>query len=125
MTKEEMDDLLTGASWVGLWDYDKQAHVEVVLLTFKLHQTPDGQWAAECVELGVPSFGHTLDEAMSRIREATLLYLNTIERLGDRARIFAERGIKVRRGEQRVRKSVDADLNEVVSRTPVALVACG
>ena len=38
-----------------------------------------------------------MDEALENIKDATLEYLNTIERLGERDRIFEEKGVVVRK----------------------------
>jgi len=43
--------------------------------------------------LGTASCGDSFDEALANIAEATSEYLNTIERLGERTRIFKEKRI--------------------------------
>ncbi len=50
---------------------------------------------ARCVELGVASCGDTIDDAFEAIRDATLLYLTTLEDNGDRERVFADQGVAV------------------------------
>jgi predicted RNase H-like HicB family nuclease len=55
------------------------------------------QFVSRCEELGTASCGDTVDEALENIKDATLEYLNTIERLGERVRIFQEKGIAVRK----------------------------
>jgi predicted RNase H-like HicB family nuclease len=65
-----------------------------VVLTVEIHQE-DGYFVAKCLELGVPSFGDSLDEALHNVMDATTLYLNTLEEDGDRERILGERGIKI------------------------------
>ncbi len=52
-------------------------------------------FASRCPELGVASCGDTLDEAVENLRDATFEYLNSIERLGQRKRIFQERNLKI------------------------------
>ena len=54
-------------------------------------------FVSRCRELGTASCGDTFDEALKNIEEATAEYLNAIERLGERPRIFQERGIVVRK----------------------------
>jgi len=49
------------------------------------------------LELGTASRGDTFEEALANVKDATLMYLSTIERLGERPRIFQEKGIVVRR----------------------------
>jgi predicted RNase H-like HicB family nuclease len=50
-------------------------------------------YVSECSELGTASFGDTFDQALTNVVDATTEYLSTIERLGERKRIFKERGI--------------------------------
>ena len=66
-----------------------------VLLTLCIAEE-DGQFAAHCRELGTASCGATLDEARVNILDAVELHLDTLEELGDRARTFRERGIRIR-----------------------------
>lgn len=53
------------------------------------------QFAAHCPELGIASCGDTIEEAFANIHEAILLHLDVLEELGDRDRIFRERGIEI------------------------------
>ena len=53
------------------------------------------QFAAHCPELGIASCGDTIEEAFANIHEAILLHLDVLEDLGDRDRVFRERGIEV------------------------------
>jgi predicted RNase H-like HicB family nuclease len=55
------------------------------------------QFVSRCVDLGTASCGDSFDEALANIEEATIEYLNTIERLGERSRIFEEKGITIRK----------------------------
>ncbi|MEX0785909.1 MAG: type II toxin-antitoxin system HicB family antitoxin [Dehalococcoidia bacterium] len=55
----------------------------------------DGEFVSECPELGVASQGSTVEEAFHNLKDALTTYLRTIENLGERPRIFRERGIKV------------------------------
>ena len=91
----ERRDVAHARSWIVL---DKPG-VELyhVLLTFRAFPE-DGQFASYCEELGVHSQGDTIDEALDNAVEATLLYLNTIEDLGERRRIFDEKNIDPERG---------------------------
>ncbi|MBA7548136.1 hypothetical protein ES705_40582 [subsurface metagenome] len=50
---------------------------------------------ALCPELDVGSQGETVEEADNNLKDAVVLYLNTIEELGTRDHIFKERNIKV------------------------------
>lgn len=51
-----------------------------------------------CVTNCVASCGDSIGEALGNVIEATLLYLNTVEELGERRRVFDERGIVFDRG---------------------------
>jgi len=50
---------------------------------------------AHCPELDVGSQGETVEEADNNLKDAILLYLDTIEELGTREYIFKKRNIKV------------------------------
>jgi predicted RNase H-like HicB family nuclease len=68
-----------------------------ITLTFKLH-VEDGQYVARCVELGVSSCAKGIEKAIERIEEATSLYLNTLEDVGERERVLKEAGIEIKPG---------------------------
>lgn len=51
-------------------------------------------YVAICPELDVASQGKTVEEANDNVKDAILLYLNTIEELGTRKEVFRERKIK-------------------------------
>jgi hypothetical protein len=53
----------------------------------------EGKWLSECIEFGIGSFGETPDEAAEEAVDAVCSYLNTIEALGERERVFAEKSI--------------------------------
>ena len=55
----------------------------------------EGGYASICPELGIASQGETADEALASLRDAATVFLNTIEQLGQRERVFKERHIKV------------------------------
>lgn len=69
-----------------------------VLLTFRVYPER-AQWVSECAELGTASCGDSIEEALANIKDATVLYLNTIEGNGSREKVFRQRGIKVVAGE--------------------------
>ncbi len=69
-----------------------------ILLTFRVY--PEGhQWVSECIELGTTSCGDTIEEALANIKDATVLYLSTIDSNSSRDRIFRDRGIEIVHGE--------------------------
>jgi predicted RNase H-like HicB family nuclease len=55
----------------------------------------EGGYASVCPELGIASQGETAEEAIANLRDATLVFLNTIEQLGQRERVFKERHIRI------------------------------
>ena len=69
-----------------------------IVLTLKVHQE-DGQYVSECPELGVASFGETIGEAFEAIKDATAVYLATLDDEGELERILAARGIAIIPGE--------------------------
>lgn len=70
-------------------------------------------YVAKCVQLGTSSFGCTQDEALANIIDATELYLNTLEDLGECGQILEEREVTIH-GEAH---------GEMVRRVPNAEVA--
>ena len=55
----------------------------------------EGGYASVCPELGIASQGQTADEAIASLRDAAVVFLNTIEQLGQCERVFKERRIKI------------------------------
>lgn len=79
-------------------------------ITLTLEAYQEGKrFVSRCRELGVTSCGDTASEAIDQIRDAVTLYLNAIEQLGERERVFAEKGITIRSTRPRkVRMESDA-----------------
>jgi len=88
---------------------------EYIVLTFKVWPEED-QFVSLCEELGTASCGDTVDEAIANIREAVILYLNTLEDLGERQRVFRERNIAVRSTPKHRRRSLPVGVGEFVTR---------
>ncbi len=53
------------------------------------------RWLSECLELGVGTFGADPQDAADQAMDAVCSYLNTLEELGERERVFAEKSIAV------------------------------
>ena len=53
------------------------------------------QYTSECQELGTTSCGRTKEEALENVRDATVLYLNTLEDLGEFERLLKSKGVPV------------------------------
>jgi len=69
--------------------------VGYIRVTHLVEEAPEGGYVSRCPELGIASQGESIGEAFNNLRDATYTYLNTIEQLGDRERIFKERRIVV------------------------------
>lgn len=95
------------AEWVVLDKPGVELHY--VPLTFRAFEADDGdaKYESVCDELDVSSCGNTLDEALNNVVDATLLYLNTLEDLGERRRVFDEREIDFERVRLRTASSAD------------------
>lgn len=69
--------------------------MEHVNLTITVHEDKEtGEYVVRCVELGISTMVTDVDQALPMIAEATMMYLNTLEEAGERARVFEERGIQ-------------------------------
>ena len=64
-----------------------------VVLTLLFEKDEMGRWLAECKELGTAIFAYSLDQAVTVIKEAVELHLNTLELSGERERFFKENNI--------------------------------
>jgi hypothetical protein len=110
--------------WAVLHSYQRGA-VGHVALTFRVWYEDDA-WQAICPELGVPSFGDAPGAALDAVLDATLGYLNEIERNGERRRVFRERGLKLLKGTP-ARKADEVEermaADQAVSRLDIGLGA--
>ena len=77
----------------------------------------DGQFAAECKELGTASCGDTVEEALSNIQEAVAVHLEALTSLGQLERVFREKGI-IPQATPAQREPAHASINHTV---PVAV----
>ena len=68
--------------------------VKYIMVTMAIEREGD-YYVAKCVELGTSSFGCTQDEALANIIDATELYLDTLEDLGECGRILEEREVTI------------------------------
>jgi hypothetical protein len=55
----------------------------------------DDQWVSQCLEFDIASSGPDPDTAALEAGDAVCSYVNTLEELGERDRVFAERSIAV------------------------------
>jgi len=71
-----------------------------ITLTFEVF--PEGKkFVSRCRELGVTSCGGDVSAAFENLKDAVTTYVNAIDELGDRERIFAEKGIEIRKTKPR------------------------
>lgn len=89
-----------------------------IILTLRAERTAKDVIEAECVELGVPSFGSTLDDALQNVANATVAYLDALTAEGELKRVLRENGLKIIPGppaKAPKRKRVSARTDEVVT----------
>lgn len=68
--------------------------MEFITLTFVAHR--EGEYfVSECRELGTSSFGSDPDEAFDNLLDATKVYLNTLEDLGEAHRVLEQKGVRI------------------------------
>jgi predicted RNase H-like HicB family nuclease len=98
----------------------------VGFITVTLEVAKEGRhFVSRCRELGTASSGDSFDDALENIKDATIQYLNAIEQLGERPRIFRARGIRVnkKRPTKLIRReyslSPGAFVGPYVTRVPV------
>ena len=68
--------------------------MEFIILTFVAQREGDF-FVSECLELGTSSFGTSEDEALEDLLDATEVYLNTLEDLGEAHQILDAKGVHV------------------------------
>jgi predicted RNase H-like HicB family nuclease len=68
--------------------------MEFIILTFLVQK--EGEYlVSECLELGTSSFGSTEQEALDSLLDATEIYLNTLEDLGEAHQVLDDKGVRV------------------------------
>lgn len=121
-------EFATGPAWAILVNHaeDGPTNVGHVMLTLKAQVDPESHlWVSECVELKVHAYGAEVGSALDAAMDATIAYLNTVEQLGDRERVFALRNLSIREGspfDDDVSVSIKA--GEHARAMPAALVGC-
>ncbi|MDQ2745627.1 MAG: hypothetical protein M3Z66_25515 [Chloroflexota bacterium] len=97
-----------------------------IVVTYRVHPEEGGEFGAECVELGIRTCGDSVGAAFDAVAEATLLYLNSLERHGERTRVFTERGIDIicgEPGEDGVERTVPLRPSEYIHSDTIQLPA--
>lgn len=68
--------------------------MEFIILSFMVQ--PEGEYyVSNCVELGTSSFGSSEMEALDNLFDATEVYLNTLEELGESHHVLDEKGVRI------------------------------
>lgn len=85
-------------------------------LTMEVEEAEEGGYDAVCVELGTPSCGDTIDEALRNIQEAVMVHLDSLIETGDLGRVLREKGIAVESTETTAQSEIDAKRGAVARR---------
>ncbi len=92
---------------------------KTITLTLEVEREDD-QYVSLCPELDVSSYSESVEEALTRLRDAVALYLDTLKQDGDLERVVRERGIRVdERPDARHTVSVQPGLLATVAQFPV------
>lgn len=68
--------------------------MEYIVLTCMVE--PEGEYyVSKCLELGTASFGRNPDEAFENLVDATEVYLDTLEDLGECRQVLKAKGLRV------------------------------
>src|SRR6185295_19855016 len=71
-------------------------------ITLTLEAIPEGRsYVSRCPELGVTSCGDSMGEAIESVKDAVATYLSALTKLGERTRVFKEKGIEIRKSRPR------------------------
>ena len=87
------------------------AIVRYVVLTLQFRKE-GRRWTGYCKELGTATFGRSLTEAESRLREAVVLHVNTLEDVGERERFFKEQNIRSYHAKPKSEITISASVNQ-------------
>ena len=68
--------------------------MEYIILTFMVKGEGDYQ-VSKCLELGTASFGRDTEEALDNLMDATRVYLDTLDDLGECRQLLKEKGVTV------------------------------
>ena len=69
-------------------------YIEVTIRFFE----EEGQWTAQCVELGTATCADSLEEAEEAIVEMVLLHLNALEDIGTCHEFLKQHGVRFHKG---------------------------
>ena len=72
--------------------------MKYIILTIAVEREGD-YYVSSCMELGTASFGISEKEAIQNVLDATSLYLNTLEDLGECSAVLETKGVTVHEGQ--------------------------
>lgn len=68
--------------------------MEYITVAFMVEREGE-YYVSKCLELGTSSFGLSQEEALENLADATEVYLNTLEDLGECRQVLKEKGVRV------------------------------
>lgn len=68
--------------------------MEYIIVAFVVEREGE-YYVSKCLELGTASFGRDKEEAIENLVDATEVYLNTLEDLGECRLVLKEKGVRV------------------------------
>jgi len=97
--------------------------MEYIILTFVVER--EGEYhVSSCLELGTASFGRDIDEALENLADATEVYLNTLEDLGERRLVLNQKAVRVysyKPAELEVRRTTKFPAGSTIQPTVIPL----
>lgn len=90
------------------------------MVTFAVWREDD-KFVSKCLELGVASQGDSEEQALDRIKEATTLYLDTLDDLGECEQTLAEKKVPIRDAHVSVGAPIQAPRGCLISVRPAVL----
>jgi len=92
-----------------------------IVVTLTVHREGP-YYVAKCVELGTSSFGDTEEEALQNLQDATMLYLDTLEELGECDETLRRLGVPIHSGGV-VTRRMDCPPHHTVATQVIPLAA--
>ena len=85
----------------------------LAILVTHIIKESGGCFVATCPEFMVTTQGKTIEDANNNLKEAVILYVETLEQLGIRDSVFKKRNIKILKQKDKIKsKTIDLDLSK-------------
>ena len=104
----------------------KMAFSKMLILKHIIKKEKKG-YSAYCPELDICSQGETIEKANNNLKEAVILYLETLEELGTKEKIFKERKItlySIKSKKQKIPVELIAAANDKESFVTTQTIPC-